>query len=271
MAARLERLRRGHLLPVSVRHGKKLRAIPPLPRMGGAGPIAWRHLTSAARGPGRMTFLFVVAAISIGAAANYFGWTEDIPDTGVWMALGLVAYATLFLLQFMRFDFRADIDLMDGLKTMPARPAAIALGQVLGPALIITIFHLGVVGSVAIAFDQLYLLPITAALALPFNVLLVAIENLIYLLAPTRVFATTTMDFSVMWRRFASFLLKLLVLLPCGVAVSAVALITWYLAGGSWMAVTLAASAATAALAAVLLLIVGFAFNQFDPSTDTPL
>jgi hypothetical protein len=101
---------------------------------------------------------------------------------------GALAFYTFLLLPTaLRFDFRRDLDRLATLKGLPITPAAAAIGQTLAPVLIATLFQSGVlmVASVARSVPPHHLL-MALLLIIPLNVLVFALDNLIYLLYPYR-------------------------------------------------------------------------------------
>ena len=74
---------------------------------------------------------------------------------------------------------------MEDLKTLPIRPGRLALGQIITPVVILTgLEWLSLAGVAALAPGYPILFLATASLALPLNLMLVAIENLLLPLVP---------------------------------------------------------------------------------------
>ncbi len=201
--ARLQRLRGvavrdadkepGEALPGRPR---KRWGLPMPPGLGGVGPLFWRQLLTAFRQPTNLvvlTLLFVFLRVGLffirqeqGAAAN---------DMVILFAVFMV-FMTPFLTTLLPFDFRADLDRMALLKTLPLPAWRLSVGQLLAPVLLMTLLHWLALASVAVVvlFDPAgddraraaLILAGLAALALPFNFLLFALDNLLFLLFPTR-------------------------------------------------------------------------------------
>jgi hypothetical protein len=162
--------------------GLRLRRIP---RWGGAGALAWRQLVGARRHWGNLlTAMIAPAAIA---------WIPIfvVADAAIaFLAItGTLAFYTFLLLPTaLRFDFRRDLDRLATLKCLPITPPAAVLGQLLAPLLIVTLFQFGVlaIAIAVLALPSHHLF--TAMLVLiPLNVLVFALDNLIFLLYPYRV------------------------------------------------------------------------------------
>ena len=54
---------------------------------------------------------------------------------------------SVLLAAVLRFDFRADLDAIDTLKSLPLSPSAIAAGQLVAPTLVMTLLHWVVIAA----------------------------------------------------------------------------------------------------------------------------
>jgi len=162
--------------------GLRLRRIP---CWGGAGAMAWRQLVGARRHWGNLlTAMIAPAAIAwipvfvIADAAIAF-----LATTGT-----LAFYTFLLLPTALRFDFRRDLDRLATLKCLPITPPAAVLGQMLAPLLIVTLFQIGVLAfAIVVLALPLHHLCTAMLVLIPLNVLVFALDNLIFLLYPYRV------------------------------------------------------------------------------------
>jgi hypothetical protein len=262
--ARIQRLRRGGLAALAG-PGKRARgAVPQLSFMGGMGPVAWRQMTNAVRSSRGLLLVMLIVAVSVGPIVA----TSRRGSVGA-SVVGVVAWMTLFVVGWLRFDFRADLDLMDHLKSLPLRPWAVAAGQIATPALLMTACHgLIVLGIVAVSrrFDGFFVAAV--ALSLPFNVLLFGVENLIFLLFPTRA-AATPADFQGYGRQLLVFFAKgVLILIAGGLAATAGYAV--YLVSGSRPAAVAAGGVVLSVIAVATIPAVGWAYERFDVATDVP-
>jgi hypothetical protein len=174
----------------------------------------------------------------------------------------------------LKFDFRADLDAMESLKALPLAPWAMAAGQLVAPTIVLTTIHLLLLGGVAVAFAGVRGLqrPLWAgvALALPFNLLLFAAENLIFLLLPHRPTASSPGDFQLLGRQMFTLLLRTILVGACGLLAAIPAFVASYLTGGSLAVLISVLAAILLAEAVALVPVIAWAFQRFDPSIHTP-
>jgi hypothetical protein len=265
-SAQIQRIRSGSLLSSHVK-GNATWRLPRPPWLGGAGPIAWRQATSAARSARGLLMVLVILAIVIGPL---FGSTVETMDVAR-ILIGAVGGITVMLSGFLKFDFRGDLDHMDELKALPLRPAAIVIGQIIVPTLILTAAHLLLLGGIMIATPaHRELLAVAAGLALPYNALLMAAENTIFLLLPSRPAAATPGDFQMLGRQAAQLMMKGFTVFIGLLIAFAVAAPLYILLGGPMIVLTLVAGAILLAETCALIPLMDWAFQRFDPSMDTP-
>lgn len=266
--AQVQRIRSGRLLGSRTRSEVKWR-LPQPPWLGGAGPIAWRQATSAARSAQGLLMVLLVGAV---AAGPLFSSLLDAPGTDYTTVLvGLLAWFTVLLSGLLKFDFRGDLDFMENLKALPLRPWAIAVGQVTVPTLILTAAHVLFLASIA-AITHRHTDELVAAVfvALPFNALLMTTENLIFLVFPTRPAAASPGDFQVLGRQAIQLVMKAVAVIVGSVVAFGIAGAIAVLLGGSLPLLTLIAAVLLLAESAALIPAIAWAYNRFDPSVDTP-
>jgi hypothetical protein len=263
---RARRVRQGGVMVASVPGGRPRGAIPRLPYCAGAGPIAWRQATSAIRNGRGMLMVLLILAVAVGPAvlaARQGG--ANVAGT----AVGAMAWITLIVGAWLRFDFRGDLDQLDYLKSLPVRPWAMAAGQIVTPTLLMTACHLAIVGTVIGATRRAdAVLVFAAVVCLPFNAMLFAIENLIFLLFPTRA-AANPADFQGYGRQILLLFAKgMLTLAAAGVAGACAAIV--HVTTDSWAASAATAGGVLTLIAAGLVPVVGWAFARFDVAGDVP-
>lgn len=269
----LTRMRRGAWIAPAAGTGARAAGlrVPMLPRLAGAGPVFWRQLATALRSSrGLLIFLAIFAAAIVPAAV--IGGAKG----GVWAAFPAVIWVTLILGAMLKLDFRGDLDRMEVLKSLPVSPVAVAAGQIAAPTLVLAIIHLLLLGA------MLLLIPINPAgggkkvlvwallIAPPMDLLMIGVENLVFLLLPIRPAAATPGDLSAMGRHALLFLLKgLVMLVPCGLAAGA-GVAAYFALGRSQVIACAATVAALGAAALAMVPLVGWAFDRFDPAVDAP-
>jgi hypothetical protein len=270
--AKLARMRSsGSLGGASVRAGKVRFGLPMLPWLGGAGPLAWRQLTAASRSYRALTILMIAGGA--GAIGPIIATSQDDKAAEVmpWMLAGMGLFMTLMLGQFFAYDFRADVDRIEVLKTLPVHAWRIVAGQLITPVLFATGFQVLLVGVIYAALGKVgYVLLGVVLFGPPINLLLAGVENGLFLLFPTRLVQTTPGDLSQAGRQFLVMLTKMLTLLA-GTAVPALfGLAAFWIAGESWVAAVVAAWPVSALVSVVPLPFVAMAFRNFDVARDTP-
>jgi hypothetical protein len=275
--ARLQRLRSGGAVAAGAWvSGKPRFSLPGLPWWGGAGPVAWRQLTTAARSlKPLLIFLAVFSVIAVGPRLVVPVQPADRPVLGWFLASTLLAMTFAVLTPLMTFDFRGDIDRMDVLKSLPIPPSRLALGQLLAPVLILTAVQVLVVGLVQLLWGGVELLLLLVVLyGAPFNFLSFGLENLLFLWFPTRMLPATPGDFQMMGRQtlmmFIKMLALVLVVLPAGLAWLAVALAGELLGVNGMVPGLAVAWVVLAGLSTGVLPLMARAFRAFDVARDTP-
>jgi putative ABC exporter len=264
--AQIQRIRGGSLLNSSLKGDVKWRLPAPV-WLGGAGPIIWRQATNAARSAKGLMMVLLLVAVAVGPLFASALKASDIAQP----LLAVLAWLTILLSGLLKFDFRGDLDHIDALKALPLPPSTIAIGQLVVPTLILSTAHiLLLTGVAATAPARSALLLTAAALALPFNGLLMSAENLIFLLFPSRPAAASPGDFQVLGRQAAQLVLKsIFVIMGCVIAL-VVAVPLFILTGGSYLVLIAVAGSLLTAEICALVPAIAWAYNRFDPSLDIP-
>jgi hypothetical protein len=155
-----------------------------IPRLGGAGALAWRQLIGARRSWGSLLTAMIAPAVL--ACAPCFV-IEDAHIALLATAGTLAFYTFLLLPTAVRFDFRRDLDRMALLKGLPISPAATVIGQTVTPVLVATAFQSAVLAFAIVARSlSPYYFVSSMLVMLPLNALVFTLDNLIYLLYPYR-------------------------------------------------------------------------------------
>lgn len=272
--ARMQRLRRGGMgSGEGLRRGGKVRlSLPMLPWLGGLGPMVWRQMTTALRGADRLLLLLLVLGVVL-VAPMLTSLREE--QDNMLLVLGPVAlWLTLFLTTMLPFDFRGDIDRLAFLKTLPLSPWRLTVGQVLAPVLLMTVLQWA--GLVAVAFTSTpteWLLPsclICAVYVPPINFLLFALDNLLFLLFPTRLMAATPGDLQALGRNVLFMFAKTIALALVVISAGIVGWIVYAQTAENLPLAALAAWPIVVSSAAALVPFVAWAFTIFDVGRDTP-
>lgn len=259
LSDRWERMKQGGSFWATER--SEVRSIRTAPTLGGLGPIAWRQGIKAVRNSSKLIVIFIVAAACAGPLSSMAGIsvTGDRGLVMIFFFFGFILPRTLIC------DFRGDLSRMETYKTLPIAPWRICMGQLLvqvllsyGVALTMIVSflvfddHLG--ASVALAL---------AAFALPFILLLYAVENTIFLLFPAKPVPMGRADFEFLGRSLIEFIMKTVVILFAVSLAFGVGVVTFMglrttlvLPGlASWLTLTLIAGLAT--------IVMQYAFRRF--------
>ena len=187
------------------------------------------------------------------------------------MGVGFMAYLTFIFAMQLPWAFRGDIDHMDSLKTLPVAPLALAVGELAGGVVLLAAIQLVLLVGLLGAGGNPALILTAAAFLIPFDVLMLGVSNMLFLIYPVRLVPGTAADFQLMGRMMLLMLLQFLILIPSlGIPAALGGLAFWlsgfHLAGVrrsspgccSWPNCRSGCSCSRSA------------FERFDPSTETP-
>jgi len=264
---RRQRSRGGGVARLAGASGPRFRVIQ-LPRFGGAGPIAWRQLVGAVRSSRALLILLIVIGI---AGGTFILQHRDNSFSSVEKLLGAVAWINMVLISMLKFDFRDELDRLDLLRSLPVRPIAVAAGELFTPVLVLTAMQATLLVAVSLCVKDGWKLALPiAAFAVPFNVLWVGIENLLFLMFPLRSAGLIAGDMQLFGRQMVIFPCKFLLLLAALAVVAAVGTVGYILGNQSWPAFGAVAWVALSLVALATIPVLGRAYGRFDPSMHTP-
>ena len=189
---------------------------------GGVGPLVWRQVIQALRGSRGALMAVAIMVVAMGtplffAARQNHGAPMMLPH----MMIGMAAYATFFFSAQAPLGFRTDYERMDLLKMLPIRPLAMACGQTLVVATVLTLLQWLVFAATALAVPAAAGEMLAAALfAVPYNWIICGTENLLFLFYPSPLVPTGSEGFLKMGRVMLFMLAKLLMLAACAAATS---------------------------------------------------
>ncbi len=256
---------------------RKAGAILPMPaRLAGIGPLAWRQMVPIQRTAGKIGLIAFPCGV---AGLGYFfgavgGGALGSGATAVIMAV-FALISSVVGSMILRCDFRSDLDHIAFLKTLPMAPVAVVCGQLLTPAVLIAGaqvmllagFCLGQ-GSVAAAPPGLGIV----VLSLPLAVLLLSVDNGVFLVMPTRAMqrmGQAGFDPAMVGRHFVVTLIKMLIMaVVVGVGAVPILILRWM--GAPDVVGIVAAGAVLLALCPPALYAVAAAFKGFDVAADQP-
>jgi hypothetical protein len=271
--AQLQRVRTGGAAAATLRVSGPVRfSLPSLPWWGGIGPIAWRQMLAVPRSRATIVFLcFLVPLFAMAFIPNLRAAGGEHFNISVFLG-GQIIAMTIIMSGLFAFDFRADIGRMDVLKALPIAPVPLVIGELVTPVLFVSLIQavaLGVIVTTAVKPDAAVHFALALPFAIPFNFLLFAVDNLLFLHFPTKVLNVSPADFQAMGRYALTNLARFLVLgLATGVA--AVAGLVVHLIANSALAALVTAWVLLAVFGATLVPFIALAFRQFDVARDTP-
>ncbi len=246
-----------------------------VPRMLGLGPIAWRQTLGAWNHAGGLLVALAVPAV---LACLPLAAARDDATALLAVVAALGFYSFLLLPTALKFDFRRDLDYLAVLAALPIRPTAVVLGQLVTPVVITFLLQAVVLGV------ALFVRPIPPAhvagallLLLPMNVLIFALENLLFLMYPCRltqegieVFLRTTLMFTA---KGLLFTVALAGTIAWSLAAGTLAQHVSQLSGLSVSAPLLLFAGSSAILCVLSAVAIGClirVYHGFDPSQDVP-
>jgi hypothetical protein len=251
--------------------------VPMLPWLGGVGPVAWRQMMLAARGARGLLLVLALLLLGLGPLVWMIAHrprAAPVPqDPGIVMPLLILTgvWMVFLLPSMLRFDFRSDLAHIENLKLLPIAPTRIAIGQMIAPALVLSILAYAIIAALIASAPQRALVPGAIALAFvpPLTILLIGIENAAFLMFPTAQTMTTPGDMTMIGRSMVVFFVKgMSMALTLGVigGLAALAFVLTY----SWFITLPVAWALLTAAAAGIVPVVARLFAKFDPSMDRP-
>ncbi len=261
--ARLARVRKSGFAAIGGTGGKARGSVPMPPPWRGAGPVAWRQATTAIRNARALLFVLLIIAIGAGPVLRSAGDEHELAMP----VINLLVWMTVIVASWFRFDFRGDLDQMDYLKSLPVSALALSAGQLVTPVLMMTACHWLIVGGVMIAARRADETLIAAAvLSVPLNLLLFSVENVIFLLMPSRTVAGPA---DLLGRNMLMLFAKMLILAIFG-GIAGLAGYAVYAYSRSAPGAIGTAALLLTAFALATLPLVAWAFNRFDVAGDTP-
>jgi len=263
---RLQRARRGGI-HTSVATTARFHVMQ-LPWLGGAGPIAWRQLTGAVR---NSRTLFIVLGIIAILGGTFIMQHRGGSSSSLEQFFGTVAWMNVVFISMLKFDFRDEIDRLDLLRSLPIRPAAVAVAELITPVLLMTAMQALLLIAVAFSFTGARPFVLWAAIfAVPFNLLLAGVENFLFLMFPLRAAGLIAGDMQLFGRQMVVFLCKFLLLIVALAIAAAIGTVGYILGNKSWPAFGAVAWLALSLIAIAMIPLLARAYSRFDPSVDTP-
>jgi Putative ABC exporter len=244
--------------------------LPRFPWLGGAGPLAWRQVLMAVRTSRYALIISVGIGITIGAVAFFSQRNPAGPDFVSYMGIGFLAYLTFIFSMQLPWAFRGDIVHMDCLKSLPIAPLAIALGELTGGVMLLAMIQVVLLIGLLGAGGNPVLIVTVMTFLVPFDLLILAMSNTVFLIYPVRHAPGTSADFQLVGRMMLFMLLQFLLLIPAMGIPFGFAGLAYVLSGFSVPVFAVTAWALLVAEVPLWLLLLASMFVRFDPGTETP-
>ena len=234
------------------------------PVLGGLGPIVWRQTMNAVRNSGRVVLVFLVIAMLTGPILASAGTTLKI---GVIVGL-LYVFIAFILPRSLLCDFRGEFGSMELYKALPIAPWRICAGQLVVPVLLASAIELVMIFSTLLFFEGAAQVVLIALMAftVPSNLLLYGLENLVFLLFPTRLLPVGRVDFEFLGRTLVDFILKTIIIVTAVVAAGAVGFAALDATGQSYLWLAITSWLVLTVIGSLTVPLLGIAFRRFKVS-----
>ena len=230
--------------------------------------MLWRQMTTALRtSKSLFAMLAVVIVVLAGVAAVIDAEHQHIALASL---TGPGIFFTFFLITITRFDFRADLDQLEWLKMLPISPRSLVVGQLLTPIIVLSAVQWIVLMVIGLAFGYWSVLAIGGAFLLPLNIVLVGVENALFLVYPTRQMAAGLGDLQAVGRNMVLFLVRAAAVVIWGGVAAGLGAAAMALTGGSWTAFAITCWIVMAVTSLAVVPATALAFDRFDVSTHMP-
>jgi len=231
------------------------------PMLGGLGPIAWRQAINAVRNSGRVIVVFLAIAAFTGPLAT----TAGIQSADSRTIAALYFFIAFIVPRTLVCDFRGDLGRIETYKALPVASWRICIGQLVVPVVLSSAIGLVMIFSTMFFLDGTGadIAIALAAFALPFNLLLYGVENLVFLLFPAKLVPVGRVDFEFLGRTMVEFVAKTIIIFAVLAMAVGVGLIVLHASGKSWISFGLASWLSLAIIASLTVPMLGYAFRRF--------
>ena len=166
--------------------------------------------------------------------------------------------------------FRGDIVHMDCLKSLPVTPFAMAIGELTGGLVLLAAIQVVILIGLLGAGGNPALILTVMAFFVPFDLLLLAMSNTLFLIYPVRLSQGTSADFQMVGRKMLFILMQFLILIPALGIPAGFAALAYVLSGFNLSVFAVTAWVLLAAEVPLWLFLLASMFVRFDPGTETP-
>lgn len=237
------------------------RSLTHAPAWGGLGPIAWRQAINAIRNSGRAILVFFALALFTGPLVVNVGSQFTASGT-----IAMLYFVVAFVLpRTLVCDFRGELDKIGHYKALPIAPWRVCAGQIVVPVLLSSAIEVVMIGSALLFVDgaAARVLMALSIFTVPFNLLLYGVENIVFLLFPTRLVPVGRVDFDFLGRTLVEFLLKTLIVFAAIGTAAGLGIKVMRATGNSWLSFGLIAWLVLTAIGLLTIPFLGLAFRRF--------
>ena len=237
------------------------------PWLGGVGPLAWRQVLMAIRTSRYALIVSIGIGVMIGIMAFFAKRNPAGPDLVSFMGIGFLAYLTFIFSMQLPWAFRGDIVHMDCLKSLPIAPLAVALGELTGGVMLLAMIQLVLLAGLLAAGGNPVVILIVMTFLVPFDLLILAMSNTVFLIYPVRPTPGTSADFQLVGRMMLFMLLQFLLLIPALGIPFGFAGLAYVLSGFSAPVFAVTGWILLTAEVPLWLFLLASMFVKFDPGT----
>ncbi len=231
------------------------------PVAGGLGPIVWRQAINAIRNSGRVALVFLAIALLTGPMVKVAGLEVSSSS-----ALGGIYFLVAFMMpRSLACDFRGEISRMEQYKSLPLAPWQICVAQLVVPVVLASVILLGMIASL-IAYADLttaVILAVLGVFVVPFSLLLYGLENLVFLLFPSKLVPVGRVDFDFLGRTLVDFMGKSVVVFTVLGTARAIGMRMQDASGDSQLALVVTSWIVVAACGLATIPLMTLAFRRF--------
>ena len=221
--------------------------------------------------------------IPLGLAFAAGGLIAFDPDEGASQTIAVIVVLTsVFLPGLLPFDFRGDLKGLAALKMMPIKPRSVVLGHLFVPVMLLSGFQFLALCALLVHDRSLIgTILLTMCFLLPINTVIMALENLVFLLYPYRVaefdMQATVRRIVMLMAKFCVVFFAVLLSLLAGLgvlglkmAVSKSDFLTGILVSARWPILIGSQLTALTLVAMFVVWMTCWAYRRFDLSEDLP-
>jgi hypothetical protein len=151
--------------------------------LGGAKAIFWHHALGAIHYRASLAMSLLIPTL-LSCIPLLSGDTST--PTSLSIVGSVVFYSFLLLPAALMLDFRRDVKRLAMWKATPVKPILLTIGQLAVPVSLMSLFQLGVLGVSVVVGGHPGIMLLAWPLLIPLNVLIIGMENAIFLAHPYR-------------------------------------------------------------------------------------